>query len=103
LAYELVLETVRNGHFRNRERVMEWFDAFEELMATIERFVSTNGHAPTEVAVSPQLYAWLADIRRESARLSGTPLEDLSTIPTPHGPVRLQIDEALNAYEIVPD
>ena len=82
---------------------MEWFDAFEELMATIERFVAANGHAPTEIAVSPHLYACLSDIRRESAQLSGTPIEDLSTIPTPYGPVRLQIDEALSAFEIVPD
>ncbi|MEY3385634.1 MAG: hypothetical protein RIR53_445 [Bacteroidota bacterium] len=82
---------------------MEWFDAFEELMASIERFVSANGHAPSEVAVSPHLYAWLSDIRRESARLSGTEPEDPSTIPTPYGPVRLQIDEALNEFEIIPE
>jgi hypothetical protein len=81
---------------------MEWFDALEELMATIERFVDDHGHAPSEVAVSPHLYAWLADIRRESAQLSGTAPEDVSTIPTPHGPVRLQIDEALNEFEILP-
>ncbi|MBU3679662.1 MAG: hypothetical protein FGM32_08665 [Candidatus Kapabacteria bacterium] len=81
---------------------MEWFDAFEELMATIERFVAVHGHAPREVAVSPQLYAWLSDIRRESASLSGSALEDLSTIPTPYGQVSLQIDEALNEFEIMP-
>ena len=81
---------------------MEWFDAFEELMTTIERFVDQHGHAPKEVAVSPHLYAWLSDIRRESARLNGQELEDLSTIPTSHGPVRLQIDEALNEFEILP-
>lgn len=81
---------------------MEWFDAFEELMTTIERFVVQHGHAPKEVAVSPHLYAWLSDIRRESARLSGHEPEDLSTIPTSYGAVRLQIDEALNEFEILP-
>ncbi|MEN9281889.1 MAG: hypothetical protein RL594_824 [Bacteroidota bacterium] len=81
---------------------MEWFDAFEEIMATVERFVASTGHAPREIAVSPQLYAWLSDIRRESATLSGADPEDPSTIPTPYGPVRLQIDEALNEYEILP-
>jgi hypothetical protein len=52
--------------------------------------------------VSPQLYAWLSDIRRESSTLSGEDPGDLAEIPTAHGPVRLVIDEALSAYEIVP-
>ncbi len=85
---------------------MEWFDAFEELMASIERYVEERGHAPSEVAVSPNLYAWLADIRRESTLLSGNTPDNLasdpSVLPTPHGPVRLVIDEALSAFDIVP-
>lgn len=81
---------------------MEWFDAFEELMTSIDRYVDQHGVPPHEVAVSPQLYAWLSDIRRESATLTGEGLGDLAVIPTAHGPVRLVIDEALTAFEIVP-
>lgn len=81
---------------------MEWFDAFEELTTSIERYVEEHDTAPHEVAVSPQLYAWLSDIRRESSGLSGEDPGDLSVIPTSHGPVRLVIDEALTAFEIVP-
>ncbi|MBK6290653.1 MAG: hypothetical protein IPH85_08520 [Ignavibacteria bacterium] len=81
---------------------MEWFDAFEELMASIERYVDEHGQAPREVAVSADLYAWLSDIRRESHFLSGGENGDPDLLPTPHGPVRLVIDEALSSFEIVP-
>jgi hypothetical protein len=81
---------------------MEWFDAFEELMASIERYVGEHGEAPHEVAVSADLYAWLSDIRRESHLLSGEDPGDPNILPTPHGPVRLVIDEALSPFEIIP-
>jgi len=81
---------------------MEWFDAFEELMASIERFFDEHGQAPHEVAVSGELYAWLSDIRRESQFLSGGDSGSPDTLPTPHGPVRLVIDEALSSFEIIP-
>jgi hypothetical protein len=41
---------------------MEWFDAFEELMTSIDRYFDEHGAPPHEVAVSPQLYAWLLDV-----------------------------------------
>lgn len=81
---------------------MEWFDAFDELMTSIDRYVEGHGALPHEVAVSPQLYAWLSDIRRESSALTGEETGDLAVIPTAHGSVRLVIDEALTAFEIVP-
>lgn len=81
---------------------MEWFDAFEELMVSIERYVQQHGEPPHEVAVSPMLYGWLSDIRRESAALAGTVHSDPGIIPTPWGNVPLIIDEALTAYDIVP-
>lgn len=81
---------------------MEWFDAFEELMASIECYVEEHGQAPKEVAVSSDLYAWMSDIRRESQFLSGGEAGSPDILPTPHGPVRLVIDEALTSYEIVP-
>ncbi len=81
---------------------MEWFDAFEELMVSIERYVQEQGEPPHEVAVSPMLYGWLSDIRRESAALAGTVHSDPGIIPTPWGNVHLIIDEALTAYDIVP-
>ncbi len=81
---------------------MEWFDAFEELMVSIERYVQQHGEPPHEVAVSPLLYGWLSDIRRESEALAGTVHTDPGIIPTPWGNVPLIIDEALTAYDIVP-
>jgi hypothetical protein len=48
------------------------------------------------------LYGWLSDIRRESAALAGTVHSDPGIIPTPWGNVPLIIDEALTAYDIVP-
>ena len=81
---------------------MEWFDAFEELMASIERYVHQHGEPPHEVAVSPMLYGWLSDIRRESESLSGPDGTTPGRIPTPWGEIPLGIDEALSAYEIMP-
>lgn len=81
---------------------MEWFDAYEELMTSIECYVDEHGKAPQEVAVSPALYAWLSDIRREAQMQFGGEQSEPSILPTPYGPVRLTIDEALSAFDIVP-
>lgn len=80
---------------------MDWFDAFDEVFASIERFVTTNGRKPREVSVSPMLFTWLAELQRESAMLEGMDVSDPIVIDTPFGEIPLAIDEHLGDYEIV--
>ena len=80
---------------------MDWFDAFDEVFASVERFVATHGRKPREVSVSPMLFTWLAELQRESAMLEGMEVSDPVVIDTPFGEVPLAIDEKLGDFEIV--
>jgi len=79
---------------------MDWFDAFDEVFASVERFVQQHGRAPREVSVSPTLYTWLAELQRESAMLEGIEVSDPVALDTPFGEIALSIDEHLGPYEI---
>ncbi len=80
---------------------MEWFDAFDEVFASVERFAAEHGRAPVEVAVSPSLYTWLAEMQRESALLSGVPVTDPVILDTAYGSIPIVIDEHLDPFEIL--
>jgi hypothetical protein len=81
---------------------MEWFDAFDEVFASVERYVAEHGKAPAEVAVSPALYLWLAEMQRESALLTGLPMTDPVVLDTAYGSIPIAIDEHLGPFEILP-
>jgi len=81
---------------------MDFFDAFDEVFATIDAFYRDHGHSPHDIAVSPSLYAWFAELQRESAMLAGLEMVYPVTIDTPYGPVGLIIDEHLSPYDVVP-
>jgi len=82
--------------------VMDYFDAFDEVFASIEQFVQEHGRAPREVAVSPTLYTWLAELQREAALLEGVGNHDPVSLDSPYGSIRIAIDETLSPWEIVP-
>jgi hypothetical protein len=79
---------------------MDYFDAFAEVYASIERHVQETGQPPTEIVVSPALYTWLADMVREENLLRGVTMTDPVTLDTPYGPVKIVIDEALSPYDV---
>jgi|DewCreStandDraft_5_1066085.scaffolds.fasta_scaffold00820_16 hypothetical protein len=79
---------------------MEHFDAFEEIFAHIERYMLEHGHVPRALVVSPSLYQWLCDCRKDTPGHTPT-AEDLRWLETPHGKVRLIIDERLDPFEIL--
>ncbi|MCO6466499.1 MAG: hypothetical protein J5I53_07780 [Bradyrhizobiaceae bacterium] len=81
---------------------MEWFDAFDEVFASVERYVADHGKAPKEVCVSPTLYTWLAELQRESTVLHGLPYGEFVTLDTPYGAIPIAIDEHLGPFEIIP-
>lgn len=81
---------------------MDYFDAYDEVFATIEQFIAEHGQLPKEVAVAPALYSWLAEAQREQDFLHGDTSTDPMTIVTSNGTVKLVIDEALGPYEIIP-
>lgn len=78
---------------------MDYFDAFEEVFARIERYVLEHGEPPQALVISPSLYQWLCDCRKE-----GRPVvrrDELLWLETPYGNIRLVIDERLDPYEIL--
>lgn len=79
---------------------MDYFDAFAEVYASIERHVQETGQAPSEIVVSPALYTWLADMVREENLLRGVTMTDPVKLDTPYGPVTIVIDEALSPYDV---
>lgn len=80
---------------------MDWFDAFDEVFASVERYVAENGKAPAELLVSPTLYNWLAELQRESDFLEGIATTDPVVLETSYGHIPLVIDEKLDPYEII--
>lgn len=80
---------------------MDYFDAFDEVFASIERHVQEHGSTPTDIVVSPGLYMWLADLLREEDLLRGLDITDPVVLETPYGPVSIVIDEALSPYEVL--
>lgn len=82
---------------------MDWFDAFEEVFASVDAYVRDHGHAPHEIVVSPTLYTWLADLLREESVLHGSDfVSDPLMLTTPHGSIRIVIDEMMNPFEVHP-
>lgn len=81
---------------------MDYFDAFDEVFSSIERYVQENGHPPHEIVVAPALYTWLADVQRETDLLEGLEVTDPVVLETPYGAVKIVIDETLSPYDIVP-
>ncbi|MDZ4744706.1 MAG: hypothetical protein SGJ05_01740 [bacterium] len=81
---------------------MDYFDAFDEVFASIDTYYRDHGHSPHDIAVSPSLYAWFAELQRESAMLAGIEMSYPVIIETPYGPVGLIIDERLSPYDVVP-
>jgi len=80
---------------------MEMFDAFDEVFASVERYVAEHGHAPSEVVVSPPLYMWLAELQREGEMLAGTVPVDAVALETPFGRIPLAIDETLSPFDVL--
>lgn len=80
---------------------MDWFDAFDEVFTAIERYVQEHGHRPHQVAVSPRLYTWLAEMQRESALTEGLDVALPVSIDTTYGAIPLVIDERLGPYDIL--
>lgn len=83
---------------------MEYFDASEELYGSIQDFMRAHdGKSPEKVYVSPTLFQWLVEIRREEAQLKGlnTKKLDLYRFPTEFGTHSIVIDERLSDYEII--
>ncbi len=83
---------------------MQEFEPLEELHNSIERFRSQhNGTYPTSILVSPALYQWLANLKREEALYKYIPLNDIDTSYIEIGgkEFRLQVDEALGNFEIL--
>jgi hypothetical protein len=81
---------------------MDWFDAFDEVFASVERYVAEHGTPPQELAVSSSLYAWIAELQHESDMLGGMESSESVVLETPHGLVQLVINDELSAYDIVP-
>jgi len=79
---------------------MEHFDAFEEMFALIERYRHEHGHLPHALVVSPSLFQWICDCRKEMLGENFTPT-DRAWLHTPLGNVRLVIDERLDPFEIL--
>jgi DNA-directed RNA polymerase subunit H (RpoH/RPB5) len=80
---------------------MEYFDAFDEVFALIDRYVLDNGVPPHEIVVSPALYMWLAELQREENTLHGIDITDPVQLETPHGTVRIVIDETMSPYDVL--
>ncbi|MCX8051907.1 MAG: hypothetical protein N3B17_08460 [Chlorobi bacterium] len=78
---------------------MDYFDAYEEIFARIERYMLEHGTLPHALVMSPSLYQWLCDCRKES--LDSVRGEELLWFDTPHGKIRIVIDERLDPYEIL--
>ncbi len=78
---------------------MDYFDAYEEIFARIERYILEHGQLPHALVVSPSLYQWLCQCRKE--QLTEPHGEDLAWFDTPYGKIRLVIDERLDPYEIL--
>lgn len=81
---------------------MNWFDAYEEVYAAVERFVEEHGTPPKEVIVSTTLYTWLVELQRERAMLSGDEAVEPVVLDTPYGVIPVVIDELLDPFEILP-
>ncbi|MGA0833219.1 MAG: hypothetical protein ACO3QO_01690 [Candidatus Kapaibacteriota bacterium] len=79
---------------------MDWFDAFDEIFAIVERFVQEHGKRPSCVVVSPNLYTWLAELQRESALIEGIEPALPLSIDTTYGTIPVVIDERLGAYDV---
>jgi hypothetical protein len=78
---------------------MDYFDAFEEIFARIEQYILEHGVMPQALVVSPSLYQWLCDCKKEQFHQPTG--EELRWFETLYGKIRLVIDERLDPYEIL--
>lgn len=77
---------------------MDYFDAFEEIFAHIERYKLEHGITPTKLIISPSLYQWLCECRAEELLAQDA---DPTILDTPFGAILLTIDERLDPYQII--
>lgn len=82
---------------------MEYFDAYEEVFAAIERFADEHGKAPQRINVSPALYRWLLEMKHEAVTLQLEESGDMNVLNTRFGPIPFVIDELLTPYEVMPE
>jgi hypothetical protein len=80
---------------------MDYFDAYEEVYAAIEHFVEESTKAPRKVNVSPALFRWLLEMKREAVTLHLEEAGEANAIQTRFGYVPIIIDEMLSPYEII--
>ena len=80
---------------------MEFFDAYEEVFSAIERFVDEHENAPKKVNVSPVLFGWLLEMKREAVTLQMEEVGEINSMNTRFGQIPLVIDELLSPYEII--
>ncbi|MBL7997772.1 MAG: hypothetical protein JNL32_03945 [Candidatus Kapabacteria bacterium] len=80
---------------------MEYFDAYEEVYSAIERFADEHGKPPATVYVSPVLYRWLMEMKKESVALNMEEASDGNSLQTRFGAIPLALDEMLSPYEIL--
>ncbi len=80
---------------------MDFFDAYEEVYSAIERFVDEHGRAPSSVSVSPTLFRWLMEMKKEAVTLQLGDIGDVNMLQTRFGPIGISIDEMLSPYDIL--
>ncbi len=82
---------------------MEFFDAYEELYASLNAYVAKHGEPPTRVLMSPYLYQWLRNLLAEEAKLHGRDLShtDPRILHTDYGDIQIIIDESLSDWDII--
>ncbi len=82
---------------------MEYFDAYEELFASLSAYVAKYGTPPTRVMLSPYLYQWLRNLLVEEAQLQGRDVSQLdpTVLHTDYGDLQIVIDESLTDWEII--
>ena len=82
---------------------MEYFDAYEEVYAAIERYIDEHAVRPNHVNVSTTLFRWLLEMKKEAVTHHLEAPEPVLNFATRLGPVPIVIDELLSPYEIIVD
>ncbi len=82
---------------------MDFFDAYEELYSAVERFVDEHSKVPSSVSVSPVLFRWLLEMKKEAVSLHFEDATSSNSFNTRFGAIPIVIDEMLSPYDIVVD
>ncbi len=80
---------------------MDYFDAYEEVYSALERYADENGQAPHGISVSPSLFRWLLEMKKEAVTLHLEEPGTANTIHTRFGDLPLSIDEMLSPYDVL--